>query len=90
MFKEKGECTCKKNYYGEMCNVRCLNGVAEGDICACDDGFVGNSCEIKCSDSDNCSGYGSCQSDGQCKCDRFRKVFIFFLNKNVEYLFLGF
>lgn len=42
------ECECKKEYYGDNCEFRCIkceNGVCKNGICICNEGYKGAGCD---------------------------------------------
>ncbi|WAR18007.1 TEN1-like protein [Mya arenaria] len=63
---------CIAGYYGDHCNVKCLNGcvhevcIRNGTCLECIDGYYGDRCNAKC--SQGCAD-GNCIRDGLCtKC----------------------
>lgn len=40
-------CNCDPNYYGEGCNVLCVNGEFENGACNCSEGYEGLTCETE-------------------------------------------
>ncbi len=43
-------CNCNPNYYGESCNILCVNGEFASGNCNCAVGYEGVACEIKSRD----------------------------------------
>lgn len=42
---ETESCKCESNYYGEGCNILCVNGEFENGNCNCSKGYEGIACE---------------------------------------------
>lgn len=43
--QDDGRCKCKQSYYGDKCEVYCLNGVYTNNSCECLPGYQGPSCD---------------------------------------------
>ena len=43
-------CNCNPNYFGEACDILCVNGVYENGDCICSVGYEGIACEIESRD----------------------------------------
>ncbi len=43
-------CNCDTNYYGESCNILCVNGEYADGSCNCSPGYEGISCEVESRD----------------------------------------
>lgn len=63
----EGVCECADNYFGEACDVECVNGTFSGTACDCEAGFEGDACTIE-SREDMISSYNvtdNCSASGQ-------------------------
>ena len=52
-------CNCDPYYYGESCNLLCVNGEFENGICNCSAGYEGIACDFE--SRDDFLGWWSCQ-----------------------------
>jgi len=60
-------CVCDEFHYGDFCQHKCINGLANGASCKCYEGFYGQNCENTC----NCARGSLCDSasaSGDCYC----------------------
>lgn len=70
-------CQCQRGHGGDACQYRCLHecsGIGactvsdNNQTCVCPDRFRGDHCQHKCPGISPCSGHGTCEDDGRCKC----------------------
>jgi hypothetical protein len=63
----EGVCECPADYYGDMCEVHCVNGSYASGACGCEAGYEGDACDVE-SRADMLAKYGvtdNCSASGQ-------------------------
>lgn len=43
----EGTCECTDNFYGDACEVECVNGTYADGTCGCDAGYEGEACDVE-------------------------------------------
>ena len=42
----EGVCECPDNYFGDACDVQCVEGTFSANVCECNDDYEGDACDI--------------------------------------------
>jgi hypothetical protein len=74
-------CVCNQHYFGESCDMYCVNGVYRSGKCECLKNYYGDSCDVYCESSETCNSKGVCGDDGLCICDDGYEVTQCIMNK---------